>query len=277
MPAFLIYNSHSGSYNKLLIKTIIKKLKLLSEQVIAFDIYTDPAIDFNNCDLVCIAGGDGTISNVVNKIFKAKLENKIELIIVPLGSANILANSLKISKKFILKNWNYLRPSEIEVGEVNKRVFLSATSLGYLSKVINKTGFIYKNFLGFSAYIIKMLLNWNIPANNYQLIIDNKNVNEKAHSVVFSIGLNVIGFKSILKKPDQLIDVYLLKNKTPLGFISVLFDFIFNRSGNNISRYSAKEVVCDCNLEQELQIDGEKQNTTNKLSAKIVGRIKVRQ
>ncbi len=275
MSVFLIYNSHSGSYNKILINTIIKKLNLLSDQVISFDIYKDPDINFNQCNTVCVAGGDGTINNVINKIFQANLLNKIKIIIVPLGSANVLASSLNIGKKFILKNWENLIVTETEVGKINDRIFLSASSLGFISKIINNTSFIHKNFLGFSAYIIKMLISWHIPTTNYQLIIDGKIINETAHSTVFSVGLNIIGFKSILKKPDELVDIYLLKNKTPLGFVAVLFNFIFNRSGKSLTRYSGKEVVCNGVSKQELQIDGEQQPEVEKLSAKIIGRLKI--
>lgn len=271
MSACLIYNSRSGSYNRTLKNIITKKLAQLSNKVVTYDIYTNPDINLVDCDYVCVAGGDGTINNVVKMIFNTNLQTKVKLIIVPLGSANILANSLNISKNIILKNWNKFAVTEIEVGKINNHIFLTAGSLGAISNVINKTNHLYKNFFGFSAYVLKMLLHWNIPSTNYHLTVDKQEINISGHSIVFSIGLNIIGFKSIQKRPDGLIDIYLLKNKTPFGFIGVFLNFIFNKSDSKLIRYSAKEIICKTEKQQSFQVDGEKKQDENEISAKIFG------
>lgn len=275
MSIYLIYNSHSGSYSPTLKNVIQKKLQLINKDIVEQDAYTNDINIGKDCELVCVAGGDGTINNVVRKIFTAELQDKIKLIIIPLGSANVLANTLNIKKSIVLKNWNNLKPTAIEVGKTDDHLLLTAASLGTISTIINNTKHFHKSLFGFAGYILNLLTHWHLKRSNFNITIDGKKSSIVAHSLVYSIGLSIVGFKPRLKKADGLIDVYLLKNKTPLGYLGVFWQFIFNSNGRYLEKLSGQNISCITEQTLELQIDGEKQTSTNVLDAKIIGRLSI--
>ena len=53
-------------------------------------------------DTIIVAGGDGTINEVINGLLlsdNTEASNKSSLAIIPLGTANVLANELSIPRK----------------------------------------------------------------------------------------------------------------------------------------------------------------------------------
>ena len=275
MSSYLLFNSHSGNYSSQLKEIIYKKLCLMSVDVKSIDVYNQSYSIDSNCKLICVAGGDGTINNIVSKIINSNLQEQIKLIIVPFGSANIVANTLKINRSIVLKNWNKLKPTAIEVGRINDKIFLTAASLGTVSKVVNETNHKHKSILGFAGYLLNLLMNWHISDNKFFIDIDNRQIERLATSVTLSIGLNIVGFRPLLKKPDGLVDLYILKNRTSLGYLGVLYQFIFNKSGRWLEKHSGKKIICSTKEAVHFQIDGEKQPSTNTMSATIIGSINI--
>ena len=53
--------------------------------------------DLSNCKAIIVAGGDGSINDVVNAMFKNNI-NHIPLGVIPAGTANDFAVHLKISR-----------------------------------------------------------------------------------------------------------------------------------------------------------------------------------
>lgn len=274
MANCLIYNSKSGGFNPQLISVIKKKLLLISSDLYVVDASNNISLT-DDLDLICVAGGDGTINNTATAIYKNNLQNQVKLIIIPLGSANLLGNALGINRGIIFKNWQKLKPTTIEVGKINEHIFLTASSMGNISAVINQTKKIHKSLFGFGGYVLNLLKNWAINFGSYTLNIDGETKDVTANSVVFSIGLNIVGFQPRLKKPDGLIDVYLLKNKNPFGYILILVLFILNKSGKNLIKFSGKNIQCQTKNLNALQIDGEKQPDNNSVSIQVIGKISV--
>lgn len=274
MANCLIYNSKSGGFNPQLISVIKKKLLLINPHLHVIDAFNNIVLT-DDLDLICVAGGDGTINNTVTAIYKNNLQDQVKLIIVPLGSANLLGHALGINRGIIFKNWCRLKTTTIETAKINDHIFLTASSLGNISTIINQTKKIHKGLFGFGGYILNLLKNWTIYSRSFTLNIDGEIKEVTANSVVFSIGLNIIGFQPRLKKPDGLIDVYLLNNKNPFGYLLILLLFVLNKSGKNLIKFSGKNIQCQTKNPSALQIDGEKQPDNNLVSAQVIGKISV--
>lgn len=115
-------------------------------------------------DLVIACGGDGTIYEVVNGLAPAN----IPLGILPGGTANIIANELKLPHDPVraaraLASW---RPRRIGLGHVTgcalppssgavDRYFLSVAGIGYDAYVIYHLAWKFKTSFGVAAYVLE--------------------------------------------------------------------------------------------------------------------------
>lgn len=101
---------------------------------------------------VCVAGGDGTINEVVNGLYGKK---KIRLGIIPLGTVNVLALQLgvpfSIPKAVDLLKTGHNR--KIDLVTADNRLFLLMAGIGFDAYTIYKTDLNIKKFLGRLAYV----------------------------------------------------------------------------------------------------------------------------
>ncbi|HKW70466.1 MAG TPA: diacylglycerol kinase family protein [Candidatus Dormibacteraeota bacterium] len=83
---------------------------------------------------IVVAGGDGTVENVVRKL----IDSKHPLGIIPLGSFNnfALALGLPVGLDRAIKVVKEGRPRAITLGRVNKKVFLEACAVGLFGEAI---------------------------------------------------------------------------------------------------------------------------------------------
>ncbi|MGH9447659.1 MAG: diacylglycerol/lipid kinase family protein [Terriglobia bacterium] len=127
--------------------------------------------------LVIACGGDGTINEVINGISPGRMI----LGILPGGTANIIANELKLPHNPIdaarqLPSW---KPRRIGLGyaagrsissanspETIHRYFLSVAGVGYDAYVIHRLTFDFKMSLGVAAYLLegaKQVMHYSFP------------------------------------------------------------------------------------------------------------------
>lgn len=131
----------------------------------------------NGFNVIIAGGGDGTINEVVNGI----AGSKASLGIIPLGTTNVLALELKIPSEPIeaCKLLISTKASDIDIGKVNNRYFLSWAGIGLHSHMIKDTENIpaLKEIFGKIAYPLsglKTMLTYspskmsvNADGNNY--------------------------------------------------------------------------------------------------------------
>jgi diacylglycerol kinase family enzyme len=122
-------------------------------------------------DVVAVAGGDGTINEVLNGL-RAPAPT---LAIIPLGTANVLAIEIGLS----------LRPSEIAraivhaparpicLGNANGRRFVMMLGIGFDAEVVRRVGPRLKLIAGRGAYVGQSLLAaLSFPRRRYAVSID---------------------------------------------------------------------------------------------------------
>jgi diacylglycerol kinase family enzyme len=275
MSVGLIYNSRSGNYNTQLLAIIKKKLNYLNQQLFIIDAANEAILLKSDCDFVCVAAGDGTINAVVNYIFNNHQENKIKILIVPLGSANVLAHFLGIRRRIILKNWNKLTNKKIEVGKLDDCFFLSAASLGQISQIISRAKQGHKKILGFIAYFFHLLTCSQLDEHLFTIQIDGEEKKVCAHSIIFSVGISVVGWHPRLNRPDGLIDVYLLKNHNRWEYLKVFWAFIKNKNNDSLEKFSGNQIDCWSDELLDKQIDGEAKLQDNRMTSQIAGQITI--
>ncbi len=160
MKCLYIYNPKSGKMqNESLANFIQKKLKTCFQEVAIkptqkqgdAGLFASDAC--GKYDSLVVAGGDGTINEVINAI--ATKANRPNIGIIPTGTANDLAHSLKIPNninkalKIILKGETISH----DIFRINNRYGIYVCAFGIFTKASYQTEQIEKKKLGYLAYV----------------------------------------------------------------------------------------------------------------------------
>ncbi len=215
----------------------------------------------NETGCIVVAGGDGTLNEVINGLHDP---SSIPIVQLPSGTANILARELKLTtsphllKEIVLKG----AVRRLDMGIANGRRFLSLISSGFDAMVIRSVTKSRMGLLGFHAYaipIVRTILSYRAPA--LRVSVDHKEA-MKCELVVISNIRNYAGFLSITDLADctsghfdaslfpkaRIRDMAYYAFKAFRGPLSSLKDIIYAR-GNSF-RIDSNEPV-------PVEIDGE--------------------
>ncbi len=160
-----IYNPYSGE-NVILdhLDSVIKIHQEAGYTIVPYRIDKEMDVinafsDFRDTNYyyVLIAGGDGTIDNVVNAMAKAGVS--VPIGILPVGTANDFGKFLGMPSD-IRKACRQILSSEVtsvDLGSINDKYFVNVASTGLFTDVSQKTDVNLKNTIGKLAYYLKGL------------------------------------------------------------------------------------------------------------------------
>lgn len=107
-------------------------------------------------EYILIAGGDGTVDSVVNKMMKKNIDLPVG--ILPVGTANDFGKLLGIPsdvEEACNRIVTTIEPKAIDIGTINDKYFVNVASTGLFTDVSQKININLKNTLGKLAYYIK--------------------------------------------------------------------------------------------------------------------------
>lgn len=258
----VIYNPVAGSKKlsdaKKIIENILKKEgydydlhQTSKSEKNPFDRYLN-----NKYERIIVSGGDGTVSEVTSFIIYNNI--KVPLIILPRGSANILALSIKIPfniRKSLLNGLKNKGRSLDAMMVNNKRYGMIATGCGYDTLIMRQTTRSLKRKMGLLAYFWTVLKTIFIyRGKSYRLCIDGKRMNVVAKTImIFNIlplsNLNIteqiIGDKILAN--DGILNIFVLNPRPIRDFLK------FKKS---IKVFKGKEISIKSRRESRFQIDG---------------------
>jgi diacylglycerol kinase (ATP) len=164
MKFLLLYNPVSGRSN------FKKKIPFIVEQFSksnhTLEIYESKApkdlmrvaeIEAKHHDVFLVAGGDGTINEVLNGVMKS--ESKPTLALLPSGTANDIASILGINKsiKRSLKIYFNSEPVLMDVNQMNGLYFLYTAASGMMSRISYDIPRYKLKKYGYLAYVIEAM------------------------------------------------------------------------------------------------------------------------
>ena len=164
-------------------------------------------------DLVVVGGGDGTLNAVVDSL----VETNLPLGILPLGTANDLARTLKIPPTIkdacdIIAQ-GVLKP--IDLGWVNGKYFFNVASLGLSVDITEKLGRGLKRRWGILAYLITALQVIAKSRRFHAMIkVNNQEIRVKTIQIAIGNGRCYGGGMAIAEDAaidDQRLDLYSLE------------------------------------------------------------------
>lgn len=223
-------------------------------------------------DIVIVCGGDGTLNEVVQGIYKTN--KKVFLGYIPSGTTNDFAKSINVSfdKMDIANKINEYDCRKVDIGIINEKNFIFAVTFGIFSSTSYKVTTKWKNRIGRLAYFlygVTELFNYK----TYKLKIK---VNEEIIEDEFVFGSvsnsNYVGGFHMYKNDEILLDdgyFEILLVKKPKNFIELLKLSYKVMNGNlsdeNIYSFKANNLCIESENDMEIAIDGEYGGNLNKI------------
>ena len=284
MKCLFIFNPKSGKGK------IVKKADKIAEKLgqsfdsvtlhpstSSQDVFDQIVLRQNEIDCVVVAGGDGTISQAVNAIMHTG--KKIKLGILPFGTVNDVAHSLKIPRNtnkalgIILKGQTFLH----DVIKINDRYGIYVFGCGVFTETSYNTSQKAKKSFGRVAYGLHALKKLKETKNNHlSCVFDGEKFCQLSCFLLLSNSRYVAGQK--IERKAQLNDgkarVVLIKSKRQkpslkdLARIVKLFLFGQKNSKNVVVRNIQKAQI-SCQEKINFNLDGE-QLAADKINLCIV-------
>lgn len=179
----VIANPTAGSCSRRRLEQVVASLTKRSCSVSLYETKTSgdaerfiAKTDCAHFDAIAVAGGDGTINEVLNGLPKGGPP----LAILPLGTVNVLAKEIGLPRSIDdIAETVTLGPSRpISIGEANGRRFLMMASVGLDASVVENVDLNLKRHIGKWAYLYEILKQIIVsPPRSYRLRIDDSEHN----------------------------------------------------------------------------------------------------
>jgi len=275
MKVKLIYNPVSGNGTfKNSLDYVIERFQRKGMQIEPYRTNKRKSIDSllssineNEYKKILVAGGDGTINQVVNALVKYNINLPIG--IFPAGTANDYANyfnlpnSIREIVEILLKdNFTYS-----DVGIFNDKYFINVASIGNIIDISQKTNTEFKNSLGVLAYYINGISEIpKLKPVNVRIRSKERNLEGEILFMLVMNGKSAGGFNKIAPFAsinDGLLEVLIFK-KCPIHELIALLISVINGdhiNSSNVIHFKTQEILVDSDDDISTDIDGEKGHT----------------
>ncbi len=233
----VIYNQASGRrrHNRLafLIKTGLNRRDYNLEFKNYEHFLTDRHLaDRWHYDLVIVAGGDGTIRQVATFLLKNNFQ--VPMAIIPIGTANMLAQSLGLPRniKKAIRSIPKSKIQKIDIGLINnEHYFLDAFCIGYVAERILGAQQSLKRHFGFMSYILSFFIDRSVPQNSYHFSVDGQEFAYEGNSLFIVNTARLFGLspRRITDLKDGKFELTVATNKNFWSFFEATYFYFFHR------------------------------------------------
>ena len=273
MSYLIIVNPHAGNKdNKKVIQQLTEMLHAHHfSYVLKYTTKTRDAEEFAKEareKTIIVAGGDGTVNEVVNGIMQNSL--KPRLAILPIGTSNMLARALKIpsnvKKAIAIIAENRRKDFDLGFLHGNQKYFAIGCGVGLDAVAYKNVEPKIKKFFGEIAYPISFLQ----TLFNYEpkeLIVKNEGKEYKAYYVLVLNTAKFTNFLELAKKSsnhDGYLDVLLFSKKDIISQFKYLVGLITKQHTrfNDIVSLKVKKIEIECDEKVLVHTDAEIAGTT---------------
>ncbi|OYD06947.1 YegS/Rv2252/BmrU family lipid kinase [Paludifilum halophilum] len=215
-------------------------------------------------DIVVVAGGDGTVHEVINGL--APASERPRLGILPCGTSNDLARALHIPKDLLkacdIIGDGFFHP--MDIGRVQGKFFINVAAAGWLTEVTYRVPSRLKTLLGQAAYYAKGLERMNHLMRPFQvrMVSPEREVSEEVVLFLVANSSSVGGFDQLVPKADLAdgkLDVLVVR-KTGLPHLIQLFGSVLKGEHLNDERilyFQTDQLSVFPEEPMKLNLDGE--------------------
>jgi len=213
---------------------------------------------------VIVAGGDGTVNEVINGIE----DGKITLGIVPLGTGNVLAYELGLARDAVDQALTVIKAGktrDFDLGLAGDRRFLLMAGFGFDAEVIRSVPPRAKGIFGRMAYA-PTLVHQSVcyRPSEFRLTLDDTSLSTAAYNVIVcncaSYAPN-FQIAPMARPDDGLLDVLIFEHRPAmkLRFLGWLSASLIMRwaADSSAIHYQAKRVRIESTPMVKMQLDGD--------------------
>ena len=227
-------------------------------------------------DLICVAGGDGTLNEVTNALMRKK--NKPLLGYFPSGTMNDFASNFNLDNNFkeIAQKICIGKIHEFDVGKLNNRYFNYVFAFGNMCDIPYTTDRGSKEALGSIAYFIEGVSKLSeIKRNHIKYTINNKTYESDILFGFIYSGNRVAGIqlesKSKARVDDGLFNVVIVDYVPSIIEVPDLLTTLINNK-EHIHRFTTDKIILESQDDLICTLDGEEAKVKNKVEIKLINK-----
>ncbi len=184
-----------------------------------------------NCEIVCVAGGDGTINDVIQGL----AGSSVTLGIIPTGTGNAFAQEMNIPHNIdgaveVIASGKARR---VDLGQCGGRYYLWLAGIGADALVAEELTPEMKDSLGVLAYFVFAMRHVKeIPYFDAKIILDGKEIKSRTLCVIAGNATSYDGklqIKSTESLDDGYLDVCVAEKVTAMGILRQMLFFMAGR------------------------------------------------
>jgi diacylglycerol kinase (ATP) len=216
-------------------------------------------------DALAVYGGDGTLMEAISGL----IGSEIPLIILPGGSANVMATELGIptdlKEACTLLSHGPLETKLIDVGQFDKRYFIVGISLGFEADVVQGADRKTKNKIGILAYFLSAVRALKITKKAvYHLDVDGQEHEVQGLMCLITntgnLGFSNISFDKHIDVSDGFLDVVVVRKANLSLFRLIVVTLLKRERPDNlelVEHWQGKDISVSASPKQMIQCDGE--------------------
>ena len=218
----------------------------------------------DGCQRVVAAGGDGTVKEVVDAILHLSADERPELAVMPLGTANDFATACTIPADLLLalqlaQSGNI---QNVDAVKANEHHFMNIASGGFGAQVTANTPVALKNFLGGGAYTLSGLVQAvNFSPYHGEIRLPEHSLSNAVIVGAVCNGRQAGGGQQLAPQAlidDGLLDLVALNNFPPEALSQVVEELLApDASGEFVKRFRAPWAEWESDVEMPINLDGE--------------------
>ena len=261
--ALLLYNPESGRGR------IGKNLDRLVAVFRSYDYRLTPReIDFahtpfdggETAELIVVAGGDGTVNYVVNRMKQAGLN--LPLGILPAGTANDFAKALGMSHDPLEAARQIILGEEtpIDCGRVNGLYFVNIFSFGIFTTTSQRTPNERKHRIGKLAYLIEGVKEFRaMHAVPLKVVADGRSFDLNSLMVLVFNGETAGGFHLARHSSvrDGLFDVVMVEKRNLITSTLAMGHYLLGGNPRVVHRLRVQSLEIESTLNEPTDVDGQ--------------------
>jgi diacylglycerol kinase (ATP) len=218
----------------------------------------------NTYEYILVAGGDGTVDNVVNHMKQLNID--LPVAVLPTGTANDFAKFLGIPHEVDLACEQILASEvhKVDIGKINDKYFVNVASTGLFTDISQKTSVTLKNTMGKLAYYVKGIE--QLPNfKKLKIKVASKEIEYDGEMYLLLVfnGQTAGNLKFAYKAEvdDGYLDVIIIKAGTIKDMVALLIRMLRGEHlehAHNLIYFKTDKVYVECHEDLVTDIDGER-------------------
>ncbi|MEG1622200.1 MAG: YegS/Rv2252/BmrU family lipid kinase [Alistipes sp.] len=221
----------------------------------------NPFDEHTDLDLVVVAGGDGTVNYVVNKMKERQLD--LQIGVIPSGTANDFAGALGMSKNPVEAARQILngREERVDCGCVNGLYFVNVFSFGIFTTTSQRTSDERKHKIGKLAYILEGVKEFRtMHAVPLKVTADGRDFDLNSLMVLVFNGETAGGFRLARRSciQDGLFDCLMLEKRNFFLSTWAMGRYLLGGNPHIVRQLRARTIEITSTVDEPTDVDGQK-------------------